>query len=144
MPRIRTNSDLDAFIVSQRYAPEHYASKPRHTRTQPDIATAIYGGVNPSQLSAQNFPAVVRRKRTRRTLRSADVDTTKKHCTPEEVAALLSKSPDYVIKHFKNMAGVIVLGEGSRREGKRLVRRYQPLLIPASVLQKWLAQKTNR
>jgi predicted transcriptional regulator len=67
-----------------------------------------------------------------------------KHYTPAEIAEKLGRSPDTIREWFKDVKGVIKLGKPSRREGKKLVRRYYSLSIPESVLERELAQKTNK
>jgi len=64
--------------------------------------------------------------------------------TPTQIAEMLQKSPDTIREWFKDVKGVIKLGKPSRREGKKLVRRYYSLSIPQSVLERELAKRTNK
>jgi len=64
--------------------------------------------------------------------------------TPTQIAEKLQKSPDTIREMFKDVKGVIRIGKPSRREGKKLVRRYYSLSIPESVLERWLAQRSNK
>jgi hypothetical protein len=54
--------------------------------------------------------------------------------TVSEVANILRFKPDWVRRHFAAVNGVIHCG--SSRRGRR---RYDPLLIPGSVLLGWIA-----
>jgi hypothetical protein len=66
------------------------------------------------------------------------------HYTPTEVAEKLGKDVSTIRDWFRNVPGVVKVASPSRREGKKLIRRYSSLLIPANVLEKWLAKRTNK
>jgi hypothetical protein len=58
--------------------------------------------------------------------------------TVQEVAAQLRKSTDWVRREFRHFAGVIC--SASPKSGKRL---YTTILIPESVLQRWIREHTE-
>jgi hypothetical protein len=57
----------------------------------------------------------------------------------KEVSELLRQKPDWVRRHFADVNGVLHLGE--RHSGKR---RYDPILIPGSILLSWIANRSTR
>jgi hypothetical protein len=65
-----------------------------------------------------------------------------KHYTPVELAKMLGKHPSTIRDWFRNVPGVVLVGKPSRREGKKLVRRYASMEVPASVYERWLAKRT--
>jgi hypothetical protein len=59
--------------------------------------------------------------------------------TVEEVAEKLRKSPDWVRREFRHYAGVIC--SGKPKPGKR---PYTTVVIPESVLRRWIREHTER
>jgi hypothetical protein len=59
---------------------------------------------------------------------------TEKHYSPTEISALWGLAPSKVRELFADEPGVLMIGEPSRREGKRLVRSYFTMRIPESVM----------
>lgn len=65
--------------------------------------------------------------------------------SPQQVASAWGLSTDKVRRMFENEAGVLKIGEPSRRMGRALKRRYYTLRIPESVVyrvQKKLRSRT--
>ena len=56
-----------------------------------------------------------------------------KHFTVKELAELWGPSVTKVRRMFQNEVGVVLVGEPSRRLGKKLKRGYFTMLIPESV-----------
>jgi hypothetical protein len=56
-----------------------------------------------------------------------------------EVADLLRQKSDWVRRHFADVDGVIHLGE--QHAGKR---RYDPIVIPGTILLSWIANRSTR
>jgi hypothetical protein len=67
-----------------------------------------------------------------------------KHYTPVELAKMLGKHPSTIRDWFRSVPGVVLDSKPSRRQGKKLVRRYSNIMVPASVLERWLAKRTNK
>ena len=56
-----------------------------------------------------------------------------KHYSAKELAGMWGLSANTIRHLFRNEPGVIALGEGTRREGRKYVRRHFTLRIPESV-----------
>jgi hypothetical protein len=63
------------------------------------------------------------------------------YLTPQDIAAKLKVHPKTIQRMFIDEPGVLILGEESRRDGKR---QYVTLRIPPSVAKRVLSQKTRR
>lgn len=57
-----------------------------------------------------------------------------KHFTIDEIAEAWGFSGETVRRIFRNEPGVLLLGEGSRRVGGKLRRRYFVMRVPQTVL----------
>jgi hypothetical protein len=55
------------------------------------------------------------------------------HYSPQELAALWGLSDEMIRRMFADEPGILLIGEPSRRVGRRLVRGYQTMRIPRSV-----------
>lgn len=60
--------------------------------------------------------------------------------TPQDIATKLRVHPKTIQRMFIDEPGVLILGEESRRDGKR---QYVTLRIPSSVAQRVLQRKTR-
>jgi hypothetical protein len=56
-----------------------------------------------------------------------------KHYSVSELAELWKRSDDTIRRWFQGEPGVAKTGEGTRRVGRKYVRRYHTLLIPESI-----------
>jgi hypothetical protein len=61
-----------------------------------------------------------------------------KFYTAQEVSILLRHKVDWVRRHFSGLEGVVHLGE--QRSGRR---RYDPILIPGSLLSSWILSRST-
>ena len=59
-----------------------------------------------------------------------------KHFTPQELAEMWGLSATKIRCMFREEAGVVRIGEPSRRTGRSLTRRYYTLRIPESVAER--------
>jgi hypothetical protein len=61
------------------------------------------------------------------------MSTLEKHLSPSELAERWGFSDSKIRRLFQNEPGVVLVGEPSRRLGKKLKRRYFSMRIPESV-----------
>jgi hypothetical protein len=71
---------------------------------------------------------------------NSDSSTFEDFLTPQDIAAKLKVHPKTIQRMFIDEPGVLILGEESRRDGKR---QYVTLRIPPSVVQRVLQRKTR-
>jgi hypothetical protein len=67
-----------------------------------------------------------------------------KHWTPIEVAEMWGISAQMVRTIFIDEPGVLLIGEESRRVGRKLTRHYYTMRIPQSVLERVHQQRSTR
>jgi excisionase family DNA binding protein len=67
-----------------------------------------------------------------------------KHWAPNEVAEMWGLSAEMVRMVFRDEPGVLLIGEPSRRVGKKLKRTYMTMRIPQSVLERVHLARSNR
>ena len=58
------------------------------------------------------------------------------HFTPQQIATLWGLSSTKIRRLFENEAGVLRIGEPSRREGRKLTRSYFTMRIPQSTAER--------
>lgn len=61
------------------------------------------------------------------------MSTLEKHFSPQELSEIWVLSDTKIRRLFENEPGVVLVGEPSRRLGKKLKRRYYTMRIPESV-----------
>ena len=66
------------------------------------------------------------------------------HYEPKELAARWGLSPTKVRRMFENEPGVLLIGEPSRRVGRKLKRSYYTMRIPHSVAERVHRRLTSR
>jgi hypothetical protein len=69
---------------------------------------------------------------------------TEQHYTPQQLAAAYGLSDTMVRRMFAEEGGVLRVGQGSRRVGKKLTRRMYTLRIPETVAQRAYDQRVNK
>jgi hypothetical protein len=70
--------------------------------------------------------------------------THEQHYTPVELANIWKVSPQLIRKVFYDESGVLLIGEPSRRVGKKLKRSYLTMRIPHSVAERVHAERSCR
>ena len=66
------------------------------------------------------------------------------HYEPKELGALWKVSPQMIRKVFQDEPGVLLIGEPSRRVGKKLKRSYMTMRIPHSVAERVHQRRSTR
>jgi hypothetical protein len=66
-------------------------------------------------------------------VRGIQMSTFEKHFSPKELSEAWGLSDTKIRRIFKDERGVVLVGEPSRRLGKKLKRSYYTMLIPESL-----------
>jgi hypothetical protein len=66
------------------------------------------------------------------------------HFTPLELAGIWRVSPQFIRKIFADEPGVLLIGEPSRRVGKKLKRSYLTMRIPHAVAERVHQRRSSK
>lgn len=66
------------------------------------------------------------------------------HYTPLELASIWQVSPQMIRKVFADEPGVLLIGEPSRRVGRKLKRSYMTMRIPHAVAERVHHQRATK